>query len=783
MIPIPSSLAPFFASPSGTALYTVRVYKSEGGVDPDGGADDWPGTGLATVYRIFTSSRPAWGNVATLISEGSLYVDRVNRDCLRAVVFKVGGDRKSGGLAAKASFSFEVDNSDGLFRTFEDGGVRFEGRRVYVLLGSVDDTTDYGANDLIVFTGRITEIKGTARDRVLIEAEGCDDSLDREIPAGVFSNEGAAYEDDYLPTYTKGRPIPLCFGDHDQAEGFTVSDTHDTGTADGGKVVQFVDPAVGNGVFALAAGKWGDRGLIASGDGFADVVNATVAGVGDLSIWTAAADGASIKFRDFDDYLNLWIPVRLHSWARNLATPQTGVHDERNAIDDAATTKAHFDATPSGNTSWIAVYKVPKIEASGNVIFDADPDPFIYATLSATADASLAYIDSANYRALIVQVQRTKNALPTATGNYLRRFYGTSFSYPRGTRGAANRLDDFLSTRPTRSDFESLSGAVSDLWLMVGIMTTGSPGATPPADVFDVGLELLAHIDWPDEGFFARLQGHKDFSPAVYSAAAGAMLENPAHVLAFLWGECSAGSSADVDLAGHRAVASGARSGWKVAKQLLDADDLSSYVASLAEQTFLWSWFDENGKARVFPMQAVTAGSTSMTLRPTDVDKGELDDFDLTPIDEVVTSFVVRYHDNPVSGAFDGEIICNESEASAELGASYVSLCAWARYNNGGKSVKRVFELDWIRDRTTAVEIAKKLVAFHGARRYIISMTGDVLRLGVLQLGDSLDFDVAGQAWPASYPRAMLAGQYRVVEKRLTPESDLASIKAAQVFE
>lgn len=781
MIAIPASLTSFFAGRAGSPLWTVRIYKSEGTDDPDGGTDYWPGSGLATAFRIFTSRRPSWSDTAAQISAGALFVDRLNRECLHDLTFRLASEREAGGLAGKASFSFEVDNTDGLFRTFEEQGVRLEGRRVYLLLGSADDTTATGGNDLVLFTGRITDIQGTGMDRVKIEAEGIDEAFDRDIPPTLFHNEGSAYEDDFLPTYTKGKPIPLVFGEHDQAEGFTTSDVHDTGAADGAKVVQFVDPAIGFGIKSLVAGRWGDGGLVASGDGFAEIVNATVGGM-DLSIWSASADNASIRFRDFDDYLNLWIPVRLHSWARHLASAQTGTHDERNAIDASPTTWTRFDAA-GPNSSWIAVYKVPQIGISGQVIFDAHPDPYVYAHLSAVAASTLVYVSNTDYEAIIVQIQTGKNTAPRATGAYNRLFHSlTTYSYPAGSRSAMNRVDDFVSTRPTRANFEELS-AFSKLWVLVGVNTVGATGPSPQCDLFDVWLELLAHIQWPDEGFYATVQGYQDDTPSVYTGTAAALIENPAHVLAFLWGTCSLAASTDVDITGHRAVASGARSGWKVAKQILEQQAVSAYVDELARETFLWSWFDELGKAKVFPMQAVSVGATALTLTPNDLPGGEIDSYDLTPLEEVVTDFVVRYHENPVTRGFDGEVICNETEASSELGASYSSACAWARFNTGGKSVRRVFDLTWVRDRTTAVEIAKRLIAFHGGRRYLVTVTGDALRFAAVQIGDSVNFEVGGFTWPASLPSGLLSAQYRVIEKRVAPASDTITLKLGQVFE
>ena len=85
-----------------------------------------------------------------------------------------------------------------------------------------------------------------------------------------------------------------------------------------------------------------------------------------------------------------------------------------------------------------------------------------------------------------------------------------------------------------------------------------------------------------------------------------------------------------------------------------------------------------------------------------------------------MTDFVIKYKYNPMRDEYDKAIVCSTTGSSAGLGATYEDLCTWASYDNGGHEQKKTFELAWVRDDSTALEAAKKLVEYHTSRRWWI---------------------------------------------------------------
>ncbi len=751
-------------------IYYVKIFKSEGTINPDGGPGAWPGTGLAQTERWFSTGPVDWTDAASRIAEGTLHLDRMNGESISEVVFKVNAVKDPGGVAAVSGFRFLLDNSNGFYKQLEDTGVYFEGRRIELFLSYGGETTR--DNDIQLFAGFLSD-QPLKKNTIEFRAEGRESRRDTEMPPNIFEEETNAWET-LIPQRTIGKAVPLVFGSHDMAAGRLVTEVKDDGSSDRGRAYRFVDSSIGLAIAAVSKFRFGDEGLVDASGGFASI---KTAGVNSLPDTTQFAVDTVLGEAYFDEAS----PEKLFLYAD--IRPKAAVHHEylrdalnpENALDGDEASFSHLEYTNYVGTRY-GTYKIPSMSLSGE-------------------------IEKNGMDLGIFCLMRIRWNMPSNSEGWGQVFIGEI-----GTSGGSNLAND----KPGRNvayeaigtwDWYSPLDPDSDVQLQMTGETWSDwstltnlgrfffhhalyKGNTNPThytleyDLYEFLIRVYFSLDFPDDGFFANVDGYQDDGSGRYTGSANSLVENPAHLVALILDKF--GESVDVDLGSHLAVASYDRAGWKLSRNIVDRDGMDHYLKELCASSLLFSWTDESGQAKVFPMSTPTnQAGVDFILRATDVSHGILDQPSRTPLSEVITDFVVQYKYNPVRDEFDGQLICNGSESSPELGSEFQSICAWAKYNNGGMEKKKTIELDWIRDRATAVEVAKMLVRWYSTRRWSLTWTSD-LALVQVQVGDSFIVD---PAWLTDQPDSLTSATYRISSKRLAPKTNTIRFGAVQVFE
>jgi len=751
-----------------TPIYYLQLHKSEGLVDPDSAADEWPnptGSGAGDEYRIFTTGTIAWTTRAALLADSNLHEDRLNRKSIAAIVEKLSGaDRAPGGLASVDSIKVSLDNTDGGIsgRTPDAAfdGVNFEGRKVWLSL-TFDDVTSSAAS-LVLFTGQVNDVK-IAGGSVTLEIEGRREVFDAELPPNIFENVTA---DVIYAESTLGKSIPLVFGAHDMAPGFLVSDTKDTGAADAGRIVKFADVSGAHDIDSVDNFRYGDSGLSQATGGFADIRDSA-----GKSPYTVDASEGEVYFDDLQvEKLYLAVTIGFSSWLAHAVNCVTS--DIENTLDDDTDNYSEVVVVDNPAVSHLWRYKVPYMTTSATI-------EEIHVSYKVAA-AGMVYDNSPPYRYIgwnwAIHPDPDDSAFGDSCDNY-----GLGMKYNNGaTISAIEQLSAHGGA--IWGDYNSLA-EISNYFLSAGlsVSTTNAADGDATFAVYGVYLFCYCYIDIPDRGYYAEINGYEDDGSGTYTGSASSLIENPLHLLAFISAAFNPAISAagDIETADLQTAATAFRSGWKFARSLTDQKDWKDYAKGLCKEALSWAWINAAGKLTAQPWDATD--TVDMTIDPSMIAKGELDGFGTSRLEEVVTDFTIKYKLNTVRDEFDKVVLCNSATSSVGLGATYESLCEWAAYDNGGYEKAKTWELDWVRDEATAIEVAKKIVAYYTRRRRWIKFTGD-LPLIVLERADRVNLDPTAHGWANEYDLGLLGAKYRVTEKRIRPDTDTVTIKAVEVI-
>lgn len=764
-------------------VYYVRIVKSEGPLDPDGAVDTWPGSSIGTTQRWYTTGAVDWSNAASGESEGWLVPGRLNRKSISDVSFQAQADSEPGGVADVSEFKFDLDNTGGYYQELEDNGIHFEGREIELWL-TFRGVTDY-TKSIKLFTGYVSSVK-LKKNAIEIRGEGRETRQGQEVPVDIFQNETADYwTETMLPESAVGRPVPLVIGSHDMVEGIVIQHAKvDSGT-DRGRVVQFAaTEACGNSLSLKSFSnlRYGDKGLVEATGGFADIN-----GAAGKSPWRTASSNAMAIFDDLRAGQNLYLKllIEMKTWVAN-QTGCSGVVNPRRAIDGLADTYAEVPAATdaSADARRNVVFKIPDIGLGGTIEGgQTNQQMFFVGRLvpEATASKWRADFDSPPYEPRCWGAFVDNGASVNGFGFYTPVWASAGIAEIDNVGNPSDYELYQIKGRdwcglPTEALYDGLDD-LSNGFFGVGVCTVDGASDTGFLRCYHAALWVLAYIDFPSDGYYAEIDGYEDTGGTI-TGTADLLIENPAHVLAFLWSYLGLGGSSTVDITGHRSVASGDRSGWKIAANLTEQKDLEEYVGELARETLLWSWSDETGQRRVFPMSDPGPSRLDFTLQEADVENGRLDQPTRSDVADVVTDFVFRFKTNPIRDEYDEQVVCNGTESSSGLGSEYEGLCAWGKYNYGGLERKKVFDFNWIRDRATMLEIAKLLIRWYTTRRWKLTWTGD-LGLVPVQLGDSFMLDQMGFR---DQPASIRSATYRITGKRHDPKTDTIKFTAVQVF-
>lgn len=756
------------AQPTGSLIWVVRIYS---------GGTYWPGS---KAYYTFTTRAVGWTPNASEV----LDVGRLRPGGIRAISHQL-DENAAGGVADSTEVEIEIDALGGFAKSLEALGFVFEGRKVSIQLSHSSLVSQ--ALDLDLFVGIITDVR-VGPEMLLLRIESMDQMHAAEkLPPRIWDpadTSDAVADDSFVPTEIRGKPIPLVFGAHDMVEGYTLAPTYNDGSADRGKIVQFADVnwMVGATIGSLSSLRWGDSGLSAATGGFASVNGAT-----GKTVYTVMAAKDKLYFEAIEQaslYLKFEIfPTAFVLNEANLAD----VTGQKNAIDDDLTNYCRIPAQVT-NQQRYASYKLPFIGIGGTVEGSAS-DPGYYAIMKVTP-ASSGWLTDGDYWhgwAMFLTKYKLQGCFGSDTFSWYQRAGIESPEIARNNFSNRASWSSFQFVEfgggVTWENYDTLSD-LSGAFLGVGIWNDGMVANSPVLDLYGIGLRVYCLIDWPGRGFYAWMDGYSDHAGLI-TGTVGAPIMNPAHIASYILSYLSrAGDS--VDCAGFSAVAAGARSGWAFANQIKDEQvSLFDVLGEIGKESLCWFWVDHWGRWRCVPMTTPTREVDAQTIEPADVERGQFESIRQTDIEEMATSFKFRYKPNPVTGSFDGSLICNSTDASPALVAAFspvvpTALCATAqsRYSTDGPKSLEV-DLSWVRTEATAVSAAKKVISRCIRKRWILEWTSHI---GLLawELGDPLRLRAG--AW-IDLPTSIQSAYYRIVKKEVDPATATIRWVAVEVAE
>lgn len=777
MIAVPANLAAALAADECEPVYVLKITKSEGIISPSSTPSYWAyisGAGGAINNRLFSTGPLAWTTAAAMIADEALHEGRLSRDSIGDVVARLAGaDEEPGGLSATGSFKFVLDNTDGalagaaMIPSFSGVAstnfvpVEFIGRDITLRLTEASLTSE--SDSVLLFTGIVSDVQ-VVPDAVVVTVESKLSSYDRELPPNKYE----AADDDF-PRGGDGRPIPLVFGAHEAAPGMISKTVDNFATYDVSPVVKFADVEVYSNYGGISNVRYQDDGFSECGPAY--IATGSPTGFSDYTPYTENDPTAEIGFtQEAIEELVCWVPIRLGGYFQDLSGLASYIVavDPENAIDGDETT--YSECKYDGSDYHVLYLRLPRMTSSGQIVRDETAGTSAI-FLWWKADVLLTGGGSANVWFLPEKTSTFADIIGPAS-----LFAADSGSIDTiGGAGVARwRFDKHAVGSPDWTNFATLADLSRAL---LRVFCSGSAGDY--VRVYDIQAMIYFKVNMPTSGFLAEMEGYLDTGTGTYTGTAGALVENPAHILGLLSVQFSGVTAAgDVDLAGLKTVVAPARPGWIFARSLTRADDWSSYVDGLSREALLWTFLDNAGRVTAEPWE--DKGGPDLVVGPADVQAGELDSFELSALDQVVTDFEFKYRFNHVRDDYDGLVYCNPSGRSSDLASTWRDLCADTKFSTGGRTRPRTFEFDWIRDRATMLLVAERMIQYFAGRRWTVSFVAD-LSLCNVELGDQIEFAPLGD-WPDNYPPDMIAAKYRVTEVKVRPGRDLVTIKAAEVY-
>lgn len=755
----------------------------------------WPGTKFAYLFTAGnllaaeSDDIPTYRNRHTTPDSLYAYVPgRMSASSITGASIEV-DPRRVGGISKTATMNFTLEDDDNYISGLENSGVYFAGHRVYLYLntGIVADVND----DILCWSGRISDIDRDVRSgQITYRCESMDTVYDRKIPPRVWDpNDPTVWSFDVMKDNLKGKAVPLLFGAHDQAQGFTLADVYDDGSADRGRLVQFCDmdwAGIPGGFGGVNDILYGDEGLVEATGGMAYIDNSS-----GRTTWTErAAKGMAYFTSAHPTRLNLAAMIQMRSYLLYQAGA-AGVTDHINGIDGDLSTYASIASIPGSPATPYRnlMFKVPKIDLAGTIQGTGETDCEIYFVGKVTP--SIGGSDwqtwsgsnwSTNARTWGFFLEATTLTNPNGFG-----FQNINFAHKTNMTLPVNNIYTPASwtAYPLREDTDAW-GAVSwseyselsktsEWYCGVGIYN-GTATASGSLQVKDCRLYIRFWIDFPGDGFYADAEGYLDTTGGTITGTASRLIENPAHIVAYTARYLMGFGATYTDIASFRAVANGIRSGWELAVQLTGEQiQALDFFDDLGRDAGIWIWTDRAGFLRCFAVDG-TAGSDFL-LHESDVVDGQLESADLTPLTDVATKFIIRYKPNAVGDGYAGVLSCTDSSSHSSLGATYEAMCAAAKERyTAGQEVEKVIDLDMVRDEATALAAARLLIARYTSRQHIIKWLGDITDAH-LELGDRFEFAVA--EWSHISP-TITAGRYVITGVRPRPGDDNIQFTAVQ---
>lgn len=739
---------------------------------------------------VYFSAAHSWGT--TMWANSSTSISATKIEWIDEIEHSVRG-RDRGGMAEVGTAGFKVYNgTDNYDQILRSNGYYFDGRRVEIYLTRKAET-NY-ARAVPMFSGMIVDSK-VAPDYIEFRCETIERIYRAKTPPRQYhADDPTVWVADQIGKSVAGKTIPAVFGHVDVAEGYTLSDTYDDGSVDAGRMVNFCDVSWGGGygVGGVNDLLFGDAGLkeATGGTAWIDVAAGR-------SPWVIAGAGESAYFTNpRPTLLYCRMLVKMRSWL--LHDPKfVGVTNHIYGCDNKVLGEAYIPAATDSSTDPVRclMFKIPPIDTAGTVN-----------GASGTCAALEAYFVGCMYP----EQDAAKWNADFVTGPYNWRAWGAFIDngtvvngFGTYTPGWANATLSSINNWPHPADWEyyPLVGRAffgyptatyyddlsdySNGFFGVGVGTRDGATACGYLKCLEAALYLKFNVSWPTTGIMADIDGYLDSSGGLYTGTANALVENPAHIMAFLWGEFSKAGDANVDLVEALAVAAGYRAGWKFARQLKDAEDVDNVVGDVAQDALLWSWIDSRGKARVFPMTAPHSADGGIDrarlycLHKSQVVNGVLTKRELSPATDVKTNFKFRYHHSAALGDYSATLFCRPDDSSDDFGATYEAKCVAAKARfTGGIEYDVEYEMPWICDDATAVAAAKAIVERDTVRRWDIEWEGDLGDVA-WELGEPFFLD------PTEFidlPIDLLTTAFRVTGKRVSPDSCRIRFTATEVF-
>lgn len=694
--------------------------------------------------------------------------------------------RKIGGIAAAGTMDFEIWDGDNALEALIGSGIYYDGRAVSLWVAYKSSAT--GSTDLQVWSGVIQEVeRDPVDDSVLFRCQTSDARYSKECPPKTW---GLVPGTD--PSGAKGRPRQLVFGAHAMIPTFMMSPATDiTGTylaGNHGPSYAFADAALSVGLRSVSGAVFGDEGLIQATGGTAEILN---------TVSTILATGRVVMPYQISGKLGIRFDINFESFQKGGNYEISGV-DWTPIIDNNDATyisRNHKDGSffgggPTGtDVYWTANAKLPYISTAGTiqkispsiqmpkiylgyrVLFTATPTDAVWRPMS----SSLAF-------------WRDRNEPVTGSGNY---YY--AFTFP--ARPFTDNVQDAAYSAQTIyfNGKSAASGSGVDIPLetladlsggLVGVQVSWKyEGNSGSPDVMNMkvcemrGIRVYADVDYPtDAGVFVSAEGYKDTATSAdwLTGVAGALIENPAHVAAWLARYVSGAGVALTPRADFQAVAA-LRPGWRLASVVGERSTTNDVIGDVAEAARFYVWCDALGRYRAFTAGRVTR--PTLELERGDVVGGALKDAKQTPLADVASSFLFLYSLNTITGNYDKSLAVSPTSLPAGMAADLSAVCtAAAERYAGGSSVPITIETDWIRDDATAILWADAIVRWRASRRWVISFEVDAVLL-VLEPGDTLSF--ATSQW-LGIPAALVSRQYVVTGIEISPSKNRATITAVE---
>lgn len=754
----------------------------------------WPGTKFAYLFTTGDllaaepDDSPSLRDRHTAPDSLYAYVPgRMSADSISGASLEVDA-RRVGGIAKTATMNFTIEDDDNYIAGLENSGVYFAGHRVYLYLntGVVADVND----DILWWSGRISEIDRDVRSgQITYRCESMDTAYDRKIPPRMWDpTDPNVWSFDILKDNLKGKAVPLLFGAHDQAAGLTLSDSYNDGVADRGRLVQFFDmdwTGIPGGCGGITGMRYGDNGLKDATGGMCYIDDAT-----GRTTWSDRLGTGMAYFTSaHPTKLYLGILVKPRSYLLN-ESGCAGCSDHIKAINgdagDAASVPALASSTPSPWRN--LMFKLPKIDLDVAVNgTDATNLELYFVGRVIPANGSGSWVNwttdmTTQARVWGICLEATTGVNPQAIFfhnlGYIPRTALTASITNWGTPAnwTLYRLAEDSVNYGGAQDAEYMNTLRSSEWyLNVGIYN-GTASPTGSLSVFDAALYIRGNIDFPGEGIYAEAEGYLDSSAGTITGTASRLIENPAHIVAYVARYLTGFGATYTDIASFRTVANGIRSGWELAVQLTGEQiQALDFFDDLGRDAGIWIWTDRAGYLRCLAVDGTAAAD--FLLHESDVVDGQLESADLTPLTDVATKFTIRYKPNAVGDGYAGVLSCTSSSSHSLLGATYEAMCAAAKERyTAGQEVEKVIDLDMVRDEATALDAARLLIARYTSRQHIIKWLGDITDAH-LELGDRFEFAVA--EWSHISP-TITAGRYVITGVRPRPGDDNIQFTAVQ---